>query len=77
MIMQELATTQDIGIGENDWGRISQDPVTYESVIDNAIVEIVDQENKLHKITFRKGGVIELWKNESVLHIQWDEKDTV
>lgn len=75
--MEELTTTQDIGIGENDWGRISQDPVTYESVVENAVVEIVDQENTPHKITFRKGGVIELYKNESILHIQWDKKDTV
>jgi len=33
---------------------ISKNPPMYESGVDNAVIEVTDTENKVHKITFKK-----------------------
>ena len=75
--MGEVATNGDITMGENDWGMISKNPPMYESGVDNAIVEVVDTENKPHKITFKKGGVLNLGREGDILYLAWDDSDTV
>ena len=75
--MGELATNQDIIMGENDWGMISKDPRMYESGVDNAVIEVTDTENKIHKITFKKGGVLNLGREDKTLFLAWDDADIV
>ena len=75
--MGEVATREDITIGETDWGQISKDPMLFECGVDNGVVEVTDLENKVQKITFKKGGVMEMWKDETALHIAWEDSDTV
>ena len=52
--MGELATNEEITMGENDWGMISKNPPMYESGVDNAVIEVTDTKNKVHKITKKK-----------------------
>ena len=75
--MGELATNGDITMGENDWGMISKNPPMYESGVDDAVIEVTDTENKVHKITFKKGGVLNLGREGSTLYLAWDDSDTV
>ena len=75
--MGELATNGDITMGENDWGMISKDPPMYESGVDNALIEVTDTENKIHKITFKKGGVLNLGRQGDTMYLAWDDADTV
>ena len=75
--MGELATNGDITMGENDWGMISKNPPMYESGVDNAVIEVTDTENKVHKITFKKGGVLNVGREDKTLYLAWDDSDTV
>jgi len=75
--MGELATNGDISMGENDWGMISKNPPMYESGVDNAVIEVIDTENKVHKITFKKGGVLNLGREGKTLFLAWDDSDTI
>ena len=75
--MGELATNGDIIMGENDWGMISKDPRMYESGVNNAVIEVTDVENKVHKITFKKGGVLNLGREDKTLYLAWEDSDTV
>ena len=75
--MGELATNVDIIMGENDWGMISKDPRMYESGVNNAVIEVTDVENKVHKITFKKGGVLNLGREDKTLYLTWEDSDTV
>ncbi len=75
--MGELATNDDIIMGENDWGMISKDPRMYESGVNNAVIEVTDVENKVHKITFKKGGVLNLGREGNILYLAWEDSDTV
>ena len=63
--------------GENDWGMISKNPPMYESGVDNAVVEVTDIENKIHKITFKKGGVLNVGREGDTLYLAWDDSDTL
>lgn len=75
--MGELATNEDIIMGENDWSMISKDPRMYESGVENAVIEVTDTENKIHKITFKKGGVLNLGREDKTLFLAWDDADIV
>jgi len=75
--MGKLATNVDIIMGENDWGMISKDPRMYESGVNNAVIEVTDVENKVHKITFKKGGVLNLGREDKTLYLAWEDSDTV
>jgi len=75
--MGELATNGDIIMGENDWGMISKEPRMYESGVNNAVIEVIDVENKVHKITFKKGGVLNLGREDKTLYLTWEDSDTV
>lgn len=75
--MGELATNGDITMGENDWGMISKDPRMYESGANNAVIEVTDTENNTHKITFKKGGVLNIGREGTTLYLSWDDSDTV
>ena len=75
--MGELATNVDIIMGENDWGMISKDPRMYESGVNNAVIEVTDVENRVHKITFKKGGVLNLGREDKTLYLTWEDSDTV
>ena len=75
--MGELITNEDIIMGENDWGMISKNPPMYESGVDNAVIEVIDTKNKVHKITFKKGGVLNLGREDKTLYLTWNDSDTV
>ena len=75
--MGEVATNGEISMGENDWGMISKKPPMYESGVDNAVIEVTDTGNKLHKITFKKGGVLNLGREGDTLYLALDDADTV
>ena len=75
--MGELITNEDIIMGENDWGMISKNPPMYESGVDNAVIEVTDTKNKVHKITFKKGGVLNLGREDKTLYLTWNDSDTV
>jgi len=75
--MGELTTNGDIIMGENDWGMISKEPRMYESGVNNAVIEVTDVENKVHKITFKKGGVLNLGREDKTLYLAWEDSDTV
>ena len=75
--MGKLITNEDIIMGENDWGMISKNPPMYESGVDNAVIEVTDTENKVHKITFKKGGVLNLGRDDKTIYLVWDDSDTV
>ncbi len=47
----------------------------YESGVDNAVIEVTDTENKVHKITSKKGGVLNLGREDKTLYLAWDDSD--
>ena len=62
-------------MGDNEWGMISKDPRMYESGVDNAVIEVIDTENNLQKIAFKKGGVLNLERKGDTIYLSWDDTD--
>ena len=73
--MGEIITNGDITMGDNEWGMISKDPRMYESGVDNAVIEVIDTENNLQKIAFKKGGVLNLERKGDTIYLSWDDTD--
>lgn len=75
--MGELATNEDITMGDNEWGMISKDPRMYESGVNNAVIKVIDIEKNIQRITFKKGGVLNLAREGDTIYLSWDDLDVI
>ena len=75
--MGSLFSIQYMDINENEWKQIARDPVMFQSLVDSAVIEITDVDNKIHKMTFRKGGILKFEKIEGKYRFYWDNTDLI
>ncbi len=69
-----LYTKQYLDFEPDTWKQISNKP-DFESIVDNATLEILDISNKQHKLTFRKGGKITVLRTVGKFRLLWDNDD--
>ena len=53
-------TTRYLDFPHDSWKQISVNPTVFETIIDNAVLEICNTSHKEQKLIFKKGGELEL-----------------
>ncbi len=62
---------------EDEWKIIKELPVILQCLKDNSMVEIIDIDDKIHKMTFQQGGQIVVDKIEDKYRIYWNDDDLI
>ena len=75
--MGELFTMKFAGLNVDEWKIAKEHPVILECLKDNSVIEIVDTENKIRKMTFRQGGKIFIDKIEDEYRFYWNDDDLI
>ncbi len=60
---------------EDQWKQVSNDPVVFESVDDDAVLELMDEGGKNHKLHVRKGGRIKFMRVVGKYRLTWNDDD--
>ena len=75
--MGELFTAVLADFNEDEWKLIKELPVILECLKDNSMIEIIDIDGKVHKMTFQQGGQIVVDKIEDKYRIYWNDDDLI
>ncbi len=62
---------------EDEWKIIKELPVILQCLKDNSMIEIIDIDDKIHKMTFKKRGKIFIDKIEDKYKFYWDDDDLI
>ncbi len=62
---------------EDDWKITKGLPTILECLKDNSMIEILDIDNKIRKMTFRHGGKIVIDKIEDKYRFYWNDDDLI
>jgi hypothetical protein len=61
----------------NEWREISNNPVIFETIADDVSLEIYDTSQNSHRLKFRKGGKLQLFRVVGKFRLTWDDKDLI
>ena len=75
--MGSLYTAQYVNFKLDEWKKNPGLLENFECLKDNSTIELVDFENKIHKMKFRKGGKFVFEKIEGKYKFFWNDKDLV
>ncbi len=75
--MGELFTMKYADYKVDEWKITKGVPVILECLKDNSMIEIIDIDNKIRKMTFRQGGKIVIDKIEVVYRFYWNDDDLI
>ena len=75
--MGELFTMTFADFKEDEWKIIKELPVILECLKDNSMIEIIDIDDKIHKMTFQKRGKIFIDKIEGKYRFYWNDDDLI
>ncbi|KAG2474527.1 MAG: hypothetical protein NPMRTH4_360013 [Nitrosopumilales archaeon] len=62
---------------EDEWKKIQELPLILECLKDNTMIEFIDIDNKIHKMTFQQGGKIFIDKIDDKYRLYWDDDDLI
>jgi len=62
---------------EDEWKITKGLPVILECLKDNAMIEIIDTDKKIRKMTFRQGGKIVIDKIKDEYRFYWNDDDLI
>ncbi len=75
--MGSLFTMTFADFNEDEWKKIQELPLILECLKDNTMIEIIDIDNKIHKMTFQQGGKIFIDKIEDQYRFYWNDDDLI
>ncbi len=75
--MGELFTMTFTDFKEDEWELIQELPVILECLKDNSMIEIIDIDDKIHKMTFQQGGKIVIDKIEDKYRFFWNDDELI
>ena len=75
--MGRLSSLQYVTFKEDEWKIIKELPVILECLKDNSMIEIIDIDDKIHKMTFQKRGKIFIDKIEDKYQFDWNDDDLI
>ena len=61
----------------DEWKLVKEHPVILECLKDNSMIEIIDIDDKIHKMTFQQGGKIVIDKIEDKYRFYWNDDDLI
>ncbi len=75
--MGELFTMVVGDFKEDEWKITKEVPVILECLKDNSMIEIIDIDGKIHKMTFQEGGQIGIDEIEDKYRCYWNDDDLI
>ncbi len=75
--MGKLSSLKSVAFKEDEWKIIKEHPIILECLNDNSMIEIIDIDDKIHKMTFQQGGKIFIEKIEDKYQFDWDDDDLI
>ena len=75
--MVRLSSLKSVAFKEDEWKIIKELPIILECLKDNSMIEIIDIDDKIHKMTFQKRGKIFIEKIEDKYQFDWDDDDLI
>ena len=75
--MGRLSSLKSVAFKEDEWKIIKEHPIILECLNDNSMIEIIDIDDKIHKMTFQQGGKIFIEKIEDKYQFDWDDDDLI
>ena len=75
--MGRLSSLKYAAFKEDEWKKIKEVPVILECLKDNSMIEIIDMDDKIHKMTFQKRGKIFFDKIEDKYRFYWEDDDLI
>jgi len=61
----------------DEWKIVKEHPVILECLKDNSMIEIIDIDGKIRKMTFRLGGKISIDEIEDKYRVYWNDDDLI
>ena len=71
--MGDLFTMTLADLKGDEWKITKGPPAILESLKDNSMIEIIDTDGKIHKMTFQQGGKIFIDKIEDKYRFYWND----
>ncbi len=75
--MGRLFTMKYADFKVDEWKIIRGPPVILECLKDNTMIEFIDIDDKIHKMTFQQGGKIFIDKIDDKYRFYWDDDDLI
>jgi len=75
--MGELFSAVLADFKEDEWKRVKERPVILECLKDNSMIEIIDIDGKIHKMTFQQGGKIFIDETQDKYRFYWNDDDLI
>jgi len=72
-----LYTKTYLDFPSNEWKQISNNPVVFEALEDNVVLDILDDNHRIRKLKFRKGGKMKYMESIGKYRLCWDENDLI
>jgi len=60
---------------EAEWNQISNNPIIFQTIKDRVTIEIEDSSHKSHKINFKEGGKLQMFRVTGRFRLTWDDED--
>ena len=70
-----LHTLHYLDFSPESWKIISNNPVIFEAMGDNVVLNIRDISHREHKLAFKKGGRIEYMRSVGKYRLRWNDND--
>lgn len=72
-----LYTTVHMDFDEDEWKQISHNPIVFQTIKDDVILEIDDASRKLYKLHFKNGGKLNMFRVTGRFRLTWDDDDVL
>lgn len=72
-----LYTTVHMDFDENEWTQISNNPIIFQTIKDDVILEIDDTSHKSYKLHFKNNGKLNMFRVTGRFRLTWDDDDVV
>lgn len=62
---------------QEEWNQISNNPIVFQTIKDGVTIEIEDSSHKSHKINFKEGGKLQMFRVTGRFCLTWDDEDVI
>ena len=62
---------------DNEWNQVSNNPIVFQTIKDDVILEIEDISHKSYKLNFKKGGKLKMFRVTGKFRLTWDDEDVI
>ena len=62
---------------EEEWNQISNNPIVFQTIKTDVTLEIEDTSHKSHKLHFKEGGRLEMFRVTGQFRLTWNDEDVL